>query len=424
MTRRALTLACVVVAAACTEELTTPAVCPDFCPPGEVDVVDTLLEVVERDSAFSGYVQAYDATVMLAAEFAGAIVSRPVFRTGALPSRIRVTNDTTTSPVLGFDSLQIILTVLRRDTSARGLALAIHRLPVSLDSTTTLADLGPAFAAAPVHVVPVDSLIGLPERRDTVTGDSVFVDSVTGVIRVLISIDSVAMGLSEADSGRVALGIRAAVRPSPGSGRANVAIGAEGGGPVVSWFAKVDSLGADTVPRTLAAGIDFDSYVYDPPAGPLDSSLAVGGAPSARSLLRFARPPDVFDSTQIVRATLLLIPVEAASGPPADSFTVVAQRVITDLGAKSPLAGPAFFGDGSFFGAAFVRPGALDTVKVDITDMARRWQADTTAPMALFLHTDPEGGVLGEVRFGSTRHPALRPALRVTYVPRFPFGLP
>jgi hypothetical protein len=56
--------------------------------------------------------------------------------------------------------------------------------------------------------------------------------------------------------------------------------------------------------------------------------------------------------------------------------------------------------------------------------MLRRWQADTTAPTAVFLRVDPEGGVLGEIRFAPSGHAALRPALFVTYVPRFPFGVP
>lgn len=425
MTRRALTLACVAVAAACTEDLTTPAVCPDFCPPGEITVVDTVFaDLVGGDSAFRGYVQAHDASVMLVADVPGVIDSRGLFRTTEVPSGLRLTTDTVTSPVVAVDSMRIILNVLRRDTTARGLALAIHRLPLTLDSTTTFADVASAFAAAPVRVVQVDSLIALAGHKDTLTGDSVTVDSIAGSVQVLISLDSAEVGYTEADSGRLGLGIRASVDQATGSGNASVAIGARETGPLITWYIQLDSLGLDTVPRAVSAGIVFDSYVYDPPAAPLDSTLAVGGAPSARSLLRIGRPAALFDSAQIVRATLVLVPVVAAVGSPGDSIRLVAQRVVTDLGAKSPLAGPSFSGDPSFFGSTYVRPGVLDTVSLDVTDMMRRWQADTLAPMALFLRTDPEAGVLGEMRFGSSRQPAFRPALRVTYAPRFPFGSP
>jgi hypothetical protein len=425
MTRRALLVALLAAAAACTEDLTTPGVCPEFCPPGEITVVDTLLaDLVGRDSAFRGYVQAHQAAVMLAADLPGEIDSRATFRTTALASRIRLTTDTVTSPVVGVDSMRIILTVPRRDTSARGLALALYRLPLALDSTTTFADLAPAFAAAPIRVVQVDSLIALPGRKDTLTGDSVTVDSAAGSLSVLISLDSAEVGYTAADSARLALGIRASVDPGSGSGQASVAIGAGETAPVITWFAKVDSLGFATVQRGLGAGVAFDGYVFDPPAAALDANLAAGGAPSARSLLRFARPATLFDSAQIVRATLVLMPVAAAVGSSADSFRVVAQRIAADLGAKSPLAGPSFSGDGSYFGATWVQPGSLDSVKVDITDMLRRWQADTTAPTAVFLRVDPEGGVLGEIRFAPSGNATLRPALLVTYVPSFPFGVP
>jgi hypothetical protein len=425
MTRRALLVALLAAAAACTEDLTTPGVCPEFCPPGEITVVDTLLaDLVGRDSAFRGYVQAHQAAVMLAADLPGEIDSRATFRTTALASRIRLTTDTVTSPVVGVDSMRITLTVPRRDTSARGLALALYRLPLALDSTTTFADLAPAFAAAPIRVVQVDSLIALPGRKDTLTGDSVTVDSAAGSLSVLISLDSAEVGYTAADSARLALGIRASVDAGSGSGEASVAIGAGETAPVITWFAKVDSLGFATVQRGLGAGVAFDGYVFDPPAAALDANLAAGGAPSARSLLRFARPATLFDSAQIVRATLVLMPVAAAVGSSADSFRVVAQRIAADLGAKSPLAGPSFSGDGSYFGATWVQPGSLDSVKVDITDMLRRWQADTTAPTAVFLRVDPEGGVLGEIRFAPSAHATLRPALLVTYVPSFPFGVP
>jgi hypothetical protein len=36
----------------------------------------------------------------------------------------------------------------------------------------------------------------------------------------------------------------------------------------------------------------------------------------------------------------------------------------------------------------------------------------------------PEAASYTEIRFYSSRAPALRPALHVTYVKRFPFGLP
>ncbi len=424
MSRRAVVwLALAVVGGACTEDLTVPAVCPAYCAPGELTAVDTVIgDLVSGDSAFRGYVQAYEAAVMLAADLPGQLDVRAILTTTLLASRTRLGTDTTTGAVVGVDSLRITLGIVRRDTSARGLSLAFHRLPRTLDSTTVFADLAGDFAAPPIRVVYLDSLIVLPGQKDSVTGDSVVVDSATGSVTLLVSLDSVEVPYTEADSGRLGLGIRVRADSLTGSGQASVAIGAGATGPVLTWFAKVDSLGLATVNRGLGGGAAFDSYVVDPPPAPLDSTLAVGGAPSARSLLRFTRPSALFDSTQIVRATLILVPRVAPVGAPSDSLRIIAQRTITDLGSKSPLAGAAFPGDLSFFGSAYARAGSLDTVRIDVTGLIRRWQADTAAPTVLMLRVDPEGGTLGEIRFGPSGAAGLRPALQVTYVPSFPFG--
>ncbi|HEX9394917.1 MAG TPA: hypothetical protein VF923_09700, partial [Gemmatimonadales bacterium] len=73
---------------------------------------------------------------------------------------------------------------------------------------------------------------------------------------------------------------------------------------------------------------------------------------------------------------------------------------------------------------------ATDTVRFEVLPLVRLWQADTTAPQAIMLvlrsrgdlGTMFEGGTLAEMRFYSSRNPALRPALRITYIPRFAFG--
>jgi hypothetical protein len=337
---------------------------------------------------------------------------------------LRLGTDTLTGAVVQVDSLRLILAISRRDTSARDTRVALFRLPLTLDSTTTFADVAGDFTAPPLRSVNIDSLIALPTRKDTVTGDSVVVDTTTGAVTVVMRFDSSEVGYTVADSGKLGFGIRVSADTAAAPGRASLAFGAGDAGPILSWFVRVDSLGFATVPRGIGARAVFDTYVFDPPPAPLDSSLAVGGVPSARSLLRVTVPQQLRDSTQVIRATLVLVPVQALAGAAADSVRLLAQRVAADIGAKSPLAGPQFPGDDAYFGATRVLPGVMDTVRIDITAVVRRWQADTTLPTLEFLRTDAEGGTVGEIRFASTRFPALRPTLQVTYVPRFPFGLP
>ena len=67
---------------------------------------------------------------------------------------------------------------------------------------------------------------------------------------------------------------------------------------------------------------------------------------------------------------------------------------------------------------------SADTVAIELTDLIRAWAQDTTAPTAFFLAHVPEAASFTEIRFYSSRALAFRPALRVTYVKRFPFGTP
>ena len=163
----------------------------------------------------------------------------------------------------------------------------------------------------------------------------------------------------------------------------------------------------------------FDSFVFDPPTPAIDSNLAVGGVPAARSLLRVAIPPQLRDSADVVRATLILVPVGPVPGARADSFSVQAKAVVADLGAKSPLTTNA-----AFFGLETIRLNSSDTLRIEMTNLIRNWAADTSATTAFMLLQLPEAASYTQIRFYSTRAPAFRPALHVTYVRRYAFGVP
>lgn len=407
--------------AACTDDLVAPGVCPEFCPTTEIQVVDTLLATsIVDDTSFRGYVAAHEALLMLAADLGGGVESRVVTTTTGVPTRYRFLPDTATGAVLGVDSLLIRLIIQRRDSSARDTRVSFYRLPLTIDSATTFADLAADFTV-PIRTVALDSLLALPGRRDTLTGDSVLFDSTTGVVTLLASFDSTQVPYTVADSGKLGIGVRVSADTLAGPGRGSLAVG-QAAGLSGTWFMRVDSLAIDTVQRGQPIRTTFDSYVTSQAPVALDTSLAVGGTPTARSLIHVTFPSHIRDSSQVLRATLTLIPITAAVGAVSDSFRVAAQTIVTDLGAKSPLGGPFFNGDRSFFGSTTVRPGSLDTVFIDVTGPLRRWQADSGAPTALMLRLDPEGTVLGEIRFASSDFPAMRPTLRVTYSPRFQFG--
>ena len=163
----------------------------------------------------------------------------------------------------------------------------------------------------------------------------------------------------------------------------------------------------------------FDSFVFDPPSPALDSNLAVGGVPAARALLRVAMPAFLHDSIDVVRATLILVPVSAVQGAPSDSFRILARPVLADLGAKSPLGT-----NSTLYGSRAIHIGASDTVNIELTNLVRTWSLDTTMATAFILGQVPEATSYTEIRFYSSRAPAFRPGLHVTYVKRFRFGVP
>lgn len=421
---------------ACTEDATAPGKCPAFCPGGQLVVVDTVLNVISRDSSFVGYVQPDSAQEMLAANAFG-LDSRPVFLLGPVGTRVLLkpdsTSDTTTVPYLSVDSATMVLQIDRRDTLASNLTISLYRLPKTIGSTTTLADLAGPFTDSLVRSVNVDSVLHLAGGVDSATGDSVaVVDSATGALKIKISLDSAQAGFIAADSGRRAFGIRISADSLAMVSFASVR---GSGGPTFRWWATFDSSGTK-VHRVLGIGTNlFNSFVSNVAAPALDSNLVVGGVPSARSLLRFAIPRAIRDSAQVIRATLYLVPVTAPVGLPGDSITFSLNRISTDLGAKSPCLPdpfdplsvscvPVAKGDEAFVVSATARVGRTDTIATDITQIIRGWATDTVAPQALMLRGTPEGANLVPLRLFSSRTPAFRPSLHITYVPRFSFGSP
>lgn len=432
MTRRFAVLgALAVLAAACTDKLATPGECPAFCPGGDsLQTRDTIFSgVISRDSSYRGFVSPYEAAVLIAAEMPG-VDSRPIWGVSGIPLTATFGTDTIKWPIAHVDSLKLFIHIARYEAGASNLRLKLYHMPKTIDSTTTFADVAGAFTDSLIDSLNVDSVLAMPNHHDTISGDSVVVDTVNHALTVIFKLDSAQAPLALSDSGRQAFGLRVAA-----DSLASIAISTVGSanvGPGLTWYLEADSAGkrvplASPVPKLSPFP---HSFVMSNPPAALDSNLAIGGIPTARSLLRMTLPRFIRDSSFVVRATLLLVPSKAAQGVASDSFVVFAQRVEADFGGKSPLAIARFLGDSAVSDTAGVLIGATDTVRFEILPLVRLWQADTTSPQAIMLvlrsHGDLgttfEGGTLAEMRFYSSRNAALRPALRITYIPRFKFG--
>ncbi len=381
---------------ACQERVAAPGVCPEYCPPTAIEVLDSMLVgSVVQDEFFRGYVQAHEAAAMQLISEGQPEESRGVIGFGQFSETVTDTATLFGRTVVALDSFRLEVRV-RRAAAVTGMELVVHRLPFTVDSLATFTSLAPFFADSTVIAT-----ISIP---DTLSSDSLAVTLAAG-----------AFPSFQDDSLVTAVGL--VLRSNTGG---YLKLGSiEGGGAArLTRFVQVES-GSDTVETFDGRDAAFDTYVFQGLPDPAPDALAIGGAPSARVVLRVRLPPEIGDSAEIVRATLMLILDEPVIGAPGDTLRVRAAALATDIGAKSPVI-PGV--DSLGIASALIPVGSSDTVLMDITRIVRPWRTNPDAPRAFMLVVASEAAGLGEVRVKSTRSGTGAPALRVTYVPLFRQG--
>jgi hypothetical protein len=401
--RAAGTVALLVLAGACTEDLTAPqgGTCPDYCPPEHVTVVDSvLLDNILSDSAFRGYVRSWEATSLQTyrdSSAGGDAGSRVVYRFAAFSDSLLIAaSDTTLGQVLGTDSFVVELPIVARHTEQTGLELVFHRVPAAVDSTVGYGDLDSSFADS--------TIIGVLSVPDSLTASSVFV-----------RFDSAAFPSLAADGNTAALGV--VLRTSSGYVQLGSVKGASA--PSLTRYVRLDSAGT-TVPRADGKVAVFNAVAATPLPVMDPNDRAAGGLPSIRTMLRFGLPARIMDSSTVLRATLLLIPTGPVLGAPGDTLALLAHGLTSDVGAKSPLE--ALSTDSLVARLSFYPVGWNDTLRLDVTTLVRAWAGDSTRPRALVVRSIPEGGSVAEVRFGSAASGPLRPRLLITFAPPITLG--
>jgi hypothetical protein len=213
---------------------------------------------------------------------------------------------------------------------------------------------------------------------------------------------------------------------------------AEGGGTPILFFRATP----DTTTKPLQvtplsktptddpiAAIHLTDYTIvakgPPPAPP--SVLAVGGWPPRRVYLRFNIPAKIMDSSNVVRATLLLNQISNTTLDPTDSVFMLPQLVLAGKIVTDPSKAAQIVAD-IFSDTVKVRPGDSGTTSVEIARAFDVWRAQKpdTLPRAIILRSLSEGNLPLEIRFSSTEDvsAALRPRLRISYTSRVPLGVP
>ncbi len=400
MTRRFTALLAAVVLAGCQEKLTSPADCPALCPGGQPQIFDEVFTATTgADSSYVGYVQPHQAVTLLVSNGLQGFEERGLVRFLARADSVSVRD---TLRAYTIDSVAFSFTVAARDTNLDGVDLLLYRVAPTFDSASSFADVAPAF-------VP-ENLIATLHVPDTAN---------TGVVRaVFLGADLSRVQIAPADSGKMALGVRIASPTTTG-----IRLGALAGGssPIFTTYTTLDVPDTGTAKlRTLAQSAAFNTYVTEVPQAVDTTLLAVGGAPSARTMLRFTIPRRILDSATIVRATLELTPVAPIAGLPTDPALLQARAVLSDVGAKSPVSTLA-----GRIPEDTLEAGAV-AVSLEAVRLVELWLGLANRPTALFLSLTPEASSFSRPVFYSSRavDPAHRPRLRLSYLLSFPFETP
>lgn len=417
-----LALGCVVVLAACQEDVTGGAACPSLCPDQNVDLKDTVLFPVTLDSTLTGFPPLGTEGELLIARRGDSLVTAGVMRYDTLPTIFpRPVGDTTTRRVVGVDSAFLFLTLSATTQLAKA--------PVTFEVYDVDSPGSPEPDTAAVRqLIRPDRLLATRTVRQ---------DSLTGSVNIRLPPAFVLDRILNGKRTRFAVTVT-----SDSSTEVRLVQGEAGvSGPQLVYLARSDRdtpqmrdtvrIGSFEFSRSTVPDLEDYTLVLRGAPPPPPQALAVGGLPARRTYMRFAIPSAILDSTTIVRAALFFtqFPNRGVLGS-ADTINITPRIVIAtnlvDPGRSALLANDPFA-----FGAVIdpIRTAPMDSGqrRLDIPSLLRIWRNvdETVNQHSIVLVSDEEARSLAQVRFFSTEAAAeLRPRLRITYIPRVGLGLP
>jgi hypothetical protein len=373
---------------ACQDLIGTRGTCPALCAPGQIVVRDTVLAgSVEPVGSYRGYRLAHEATQVQIVGPGGPTESRAIIAFLTFSSRLSGTDTTVKDTIRQTDSIRFTFNVLRRNTDAKGVVLAIHRMPLNIDSATTYDGLSPYF-----------------DDSTLITTFSIPDSLKRGLVSTAVRLS--ALPNFKPDSVETAVGLRirstdpafVSLGPSDSNGIA-----------VMKRFVEVDtSNGSKRVQRSDQRGVLFKTFVVDTSRVPAPLGLLVGGVPAARALVKLNIDSTILDSTLIIRATLGLVPARAVFGAPGDTFRLRVEGVSADFGPKSPA-------DSTNADSVRVAVGRTDTVSVEVTKILQKWSANSKLPRTVMLRVVPEAASINQFELATGQVGGLKPVVRITY---------
>ena len=407
--------------AACSEQVTGSLGCPTLCVDASAALRDTvLLGAVSVDSTFVGFPrigETRDLTLLTQGDTADV---RLGVHYDTLPSGYRITGALTDSLIRRVDSATMIFVIDTLGTKPT-VPLTIDAFDIDTTVTDTLTStITPLFRAG--------RLLG---SRTFAAGDFA-----SDTVRLTLSNAALLSKIRDTTRLRIGLQVR-----GTGTGAARLRILGNAFPPRIRFRISADTtVHPDTIfPASSTPKGDlyqqdafrfFSVVVKGRLPQPANDRLVVGGLSGARTYLRFDIPPAVLDSVTVIRASLLLTQLKGRStAATSDSVSIYTQPVLSAPAFSDLFTASTFLGAPGAFGVDSVRFAARDSGarSIELVNLFRFWRAAglERTTRAIVLRTPLEGNIPGEVDFVSSRGPAaLRPRLRITYVPRRGFGIP
>jgi hypothetical protein len=421
------------VADACTEQLEGGKACPILCPEQEVELLEDTVDAVALDTTLeAGYPDIGQEPVLLLTSRGDTLDTRVIIRYDTLPSTYTPSGSTSETDITFVDSarLKVRLQFPMRD-SAKTVTLEAY----DVDTTVAEGEDGDTTAASMLPLFRPDRFLG----SATFVPAAVHQQSDSSVVAIVI--DSVYLLAKIQAKGRLRVGLLVRGNESielPLQGLAQARPESLTFRPSSDKAVAVRAvLPHSATPSETFVSANLGDFVIvarqRPPDAP-SAILTVGGLPGRRTYLRFNLPPRIVDSTNVVRATLLLTQYpNRLAAQPTDSVVIFAQPVLAAPVVTELTKAATLLGDPRVY-TAF----RLDTLRkavpadsgafgIELAGLVAGWRgADTTrTTRAIVLRLPNEGISPDALYFFSTRAaPEVRPRLRLVYAPRINFALP
>lgn len=442
---RLLPLAAIAIVAACSEKFDTSSNCPVLCTDQSLVVHDTTFDIVQLDSAFSGFTgigERWPApglptpsgggflyeTFVTVANRPDSLDVRQVFRFDTLPQTLS-SSDTTPITAVTDSRLLLVIDTVRSVFSTAPVTIDVFDLDDStLASDTAQAPLALRFTAA--RKIASRSFTRADVVADTIAGfgtagtlralsitipDSVMLSHITGSHRLRIglrvtSAGSAAIRLVAPSVNSAGLVPRLTYDPSPDTA-------------IKAWQVSTLYSGTTDSPELLRGQTlvlrDLTSLLND-------GSIEAGGLRASRSLLQVTLPRSFLDTVTVVRATLDLTQRPKRSDPGAADGVRIRARVAiagpvfgTDVRRQVELLDPLL--EGVQLPSLLIAPRDSGVKSFDVAAAVRVWLAqDATIPTSFVLYSEGEAFQEQRAAFYSHRSAiaSVRPRLRVTYTTR------